>query len=176
MKKRKGMMTIELLIIVGIIALGLSGLFVLNNKINTNIRFIKFAQELKEVVLAIDLQEYKFDGYPMVETPAKLVDTSIYHKKMAILKNITGKRWNYKTISLTNPDTLGRTSGSILIKIHNGEYTYIAKNKILNVFNKLCLNSRKDFDIHKNLTIDKMVTPHDWCLLKTEVKLFTPSE
>lgn len=172
MNKRKAIMSIELLLIIGVLVTGLAIGFRFYFGVQENLKNIDLVQDLKSVLLNFDIQEKKFNGFPNEEDGKLIVNSKIFNPEDGILKIDAANSWVYYTIPLTKFDDINYSSGAILIKIYDGAYSNIEENVIVNTLRQSCLNANGDYQLSATNTIDQIYGANDWCLLSDNVKIF----
>lgn len=181
MIKRKAFVSLELLLVVGVAIAGLGATFSINKKVNNTMDGIRFSQSLKGLMMAIDHQYNKFRAYPKQEYDGVAVgETDVYEPEDRLMVPGSATNWHYRTISSTNEDDKNFSTGSVLIRIPNGRYSEIGKQEVLANYFHVCENSMLDIDVFNAAngtasTIPKLSGKHEWCLIKRNVKIFTPN-
>lgn len=173
MKNRNGVLSIELLLIIGVLVGGLAAGFNGLKKINKNIDNFKLTQDIKNLSSSLDSFHNNFGAYPE-QTKESIISKTNWNQHGThtnIVKNNIANKWFYKTDSLTSKDNYKISTGYIQIKMKKDSYSTLEDNEIINTLNKTCLNSLHNIKISDAKTIQRIKNIYSWCLFKQDVKI-----
>lgn len=173
MNNRNGYLSIELLLVIGVLVGGIASAFIGLKNINNNLDNFNLIQDLKNLSSSLESFNNNFGAYPEQSTESIISNTNWnqYGSHSSIVKRNLAEQWVYKTTSLTSKDNNKLSTGVIEIKINGNYYNELKNNVIIDTLSKFCLNSLSNIVISEAITTNKISSKSSWCILKQNVKI-----
>lgn len=170
--KRKGFMSLEMLLVIGVIVAGLAGVFAVYKKIQANNASMQVTQDLAAIVNGLDRFKGATGGYPVQGTPEAKINstnnTSTWNESNLYVAQDIGSKWGYHTeIDGTIDTVTGTGTGNVIVTVEPAKYAALNTVEIRDILRGKCLNGMKQVG-----TSGKITTTQWRCVIASNVILF----
>lgn len=170
MKKRMGMIGLEVMIVIGFLSVAITFMFSVYNNINSTMTDVDVKTSFTNFVKSINDKRASSGFYPIQSTYDKISNIT-WNKENKYLNSVIGQMLMYKTIEKTKTSVSGTATGAVMVKMITGVSTKEQEKVLLDFLEKVCLNKIKDYPISKELIIPEITTSQLECVLYDNVKI-----
>jgi hypothetical protein len=171
--KRKGFMSLEMLLVIGVLVAGLAGVFAIYKKIQANNASMQLTQDIATIVNGLDRFKGATGGYPL-DTATGGTGTTTFSAAAAGMKNLgttysttnewnegsayvatdVAAKWDYVAVADSDVDAAtGTATGYILVKTSQAKYSALKATEIRDILRGKCLNGTNGTAITGSTTI-----------------------
>jgi len=145
--KRKGFMSIEMLLVIGILVGGLAAVFLVYKKIQANLASTAIVTDIATIMNGLDRYKGAVGGYPAASATSTLLSTSAtftFNAGSAYIDAGTANKWSYATVNMSTEDVDTKTStGQIVITPDMNQYNALKTTEIVDILRGKCINGTR---------------------------------
>lgn len=162
--KRKAFISLEFLLILGLIVGAIAGVFKLYQNVQKNQDGMTLTQDITAIVSGLDRYKAATGGYPFsVSELGFAVSDNGWND--GYIPNDIGSKWKYATATTTAVDAdTGTAIGYWYISTEQAKYSGLKVSEITNILKGKCLNGNKAIAL-ENITIPAVTNDKSQCLL-----------
>ena len=145
--KRKGFMSLEMLLVIGVLVAGLAGVFAIYKKIQANNASMQVTQDIAAIVNGLDRFKGATGGYPHNATIGFINDSGTntavgaWNEGNTYVSQDIGSRWEYRTVADSSFDVAtGTATGYVILKTSQGKFSSLKQTEIRDILRGKCLN------------------------------------
>ncbi len=174
--KRKGFMSLEMLLVIGVLVAGLAGVFSIYKKIQGNNASMQVTQDIAAITNGLDRFKGATGGYPSNDVTVDFINANTnvalgaWNEGNTYVSADIGSRWKYRTVADSAFDlSTGTATGYIIISTSQAQFSSLKRTEIRDILRGKCLNGTTQLEGNPTL---KVAADTSDCVLTANTVLY----